>query len=219
MKNKYTIAIIILLVALGAGAFLVTAQQPGEIRGNIVKGEKPKIAVPDFRGSGDAQRVMDPFNQTLWDELAGSGVLNMVAKSLYPLSVPQRPQDFHPPTTVAPLRRGDPPRVQSNGPWLTDWAAPPVNANYLAFGYTASQNGQLVLYGVAAAVIGGTSLFGGRGKMVHALVGGLVIGVIYNGLALIQTSPSVEFMATGLVLVAAIGIDSIARRGAAAVNR
>src|SRR5580698_3499943 len=115
MKNKYTVAIIILLVVLGAGAFLA-AQQPGEIRGNIVKGDKPKIAVPDFRGSGDAQRVMDPFNQTLWDELSGSGVLTMVAKSLYPLTVPQRPQDFKPPTTVAPLRRGDPPRVQTNGP-------------------------------------------------------------------------------------------------------
>jgi len=62
----------------------------------------------------------------------------------------------------------------------------------------------LVLYGVAAAVIGGTSLYGGRGKMIHALIGGLVIGVIFNGLALIQTSASVEFMATGLVLLAAI---------------
>ena len=61
----------------------------------------------DFRGSGDAQRVMDPFNPTLWDELAGSGVLKMVAKSLYPLEVPQRPQDFKPPTmtrAAAPRR-------------------------------------------------------------------------------------------------------------------
>jgi D-xylose transport system permease protein len=79
--------------------------------------------------------------------------------------------------------------------------------------------GQLVLYGVAAAVIGGTSLYGGRGKMIHALIGGLVIGVIFNGLALIQSNPPVEFMATGLVLLAAIAIDSLARRGAAAANR
>jgi len=79
--------------------------------------------------------------------------------------------------------------------------------------------GQLVLYGVAAAVIGGTSLYGGRGKMIHALIGGLVIGVIYNGLALIQTTASVEYMATGLVLLAAIAIDSLARRGAAAAGR
>ena len=147
MKNKYTYAIIVLLAVLGAGTFLMTAQQPGEIRGNIVKGEKPKIAVPDFRGAGDAQRVMDPFNQTLWDELSGSGVLTMVAKSLYPLNVPQRPQDFKPPTTAAPLRRGDAPPSQSNGPWLTDWAGPPVNANYLAFGYTGVQDGRLVLFG------------------------------------------------------------------------
>ena len=81
------------------------------------------------------------------------------------------------------------------------------------------QGGQLVLYGVAAAVIGGTSLYGGRGKMIHALIGGLVIGVIFNGLALIQTSASVEFMATGLVLLAAIAIDAVARRGASAVGR
>jgi D-xylose transport system permease protein len=79
--------------------------------------------------------------------------------------------------------------------------------------------GQLVLYGVAAAVIGGTSLYGGRGKMIHALIGGLVIGVIFNGLALIQSSASVELMATGLVLLAAIAIDSLARRGAAAASR
>jgi D-xylose transport system permease protein len=79
--------------------------------------------------------------------------------------------------------------------------------------------GQLVLYGVAAAVIGGTSLYGGRGKMIHALIGGLVIGVIFNGLSLIQSGPSVELMATGLVLLAAIAIDSLARRGAAAANR
>jgi D-xylose transport system permease protein len=75
--------------------------------------------------------------------------------------------------------------------------------------------GTLVLYAVAAAVIGGTSLFGGRGRMMHALIGGLVIATIYNGMALIQLSASVEQMATGGVLVAAIAIDSIARRGAA----
>ena len=101
----------------------------------------------DFRGSGDAQRLMDGFNQTLWDELAGSGVLEMVAKSMYPLTAPQQPSDFKPPSSLAPLRRGDPPRVQNNGPWLTDWSNPPVKTNYLAFGYTAVQGGQLVLFG------------------------------------------------------------------------
>jgi D-xylose transport system permease protein len=73
--------------------------------------------------------------------------------------------------------------------------------------------GTLVLYSVAAAVIGGTSLYGGRGKMIDAMVGGLVIGVIYNGMALIQLTASVEYIATGFVLLAAIAIDSVARRG------
>jgi D-xylose transport system permease protein len=87
----------------------------------------------------------------------------------------------------------------------------------------ASQNGvsdsipggTLVLYAVAAAVIGGTSLYGGRGRMINALIGGLVIATIYNGMALIQLSASVELMVEGIVLVAAIAIDSLARRGAA----
>ncbi|MGD0690941.1 MAG: ABC transporter permease [Acidimicrobiales bacterium] len=87
----------------------------------------------------------------------------------------------------------------------------------------ASQNGvadsipggTLVLYAVAAAVIGGTSLYGGRGRMINALIGGLVIATIYNGMALTQVSASVELMVEGIVLVAAIAIDSLARRGAA----
>ncbi len=47
-----------------------------------------------MRGTGDAQRNMDTFNSTLWDELSNAGILKMVAKSVYPLEVPQRPQDF-----------------------------------------------------------------------------------------------------------------------------
>jgi TolB protein len=126
---------------------MLTAQKPADISGVIKQGEKPSIAVPDLRGAGDAQRVMDGFNSTLWSELSGSGVLDMRAKSVYPLDVPQQPQDFKAPTTTAPIRRGQPPVTVKNGPWLTDWAGPPVNANYLAFGYTSTQNGQLVLRG------------------------------------------------------------------------
>jgi D-xylose transport system permease protein len=70
-----------------------------------------------------------------------------------------------------------------------------------------------VLYAVAAAVIGGTSLFGGRGKMIHAVIGGMVIAVIYNGMALISVSTAVEYIVIGIVLVAAVTVDSIARRG------
>jgi D-xylose transport system permease protein len=75
--------------------------------------------------------------------------------------------------------------------------------------------GQYVLYAVAAAVIGGTSLFGGRGKPLHGVLGGLVIAGIYNGLYL-QGISSVEwqFIVTGLVLLAAVIIDAVSRRGA-----
>ena len=78
------------------------------------------------------------------------------------------------------------------------------------------QGGQYVLYAVAAAVIGGTSLFGGRGKPLHGVLGGLVIAAIYNGLYL-QGISSVEwqYIVTGLVLLAAVIIDAVSRRGAA----
>jgi D-xylose transport system permease protein len=75
--------------------------------------------------------------------------------------------------------------------------------------------GQLVLYAVAAAVIGGTSLFGGRGKMLHAVVGGLVIATIANGMGLIGLSAAAQYMVTALVLLAAATVDALARRGAA----
>ncbi len=73
--------------------------------------------------------------------------------------------------------------------------------------------GQLVLYAVAAAVIGGTSLFGGRGKMVHALVGGIIVAVINNGMGLIGLSAPVQLVVTALVLLAAVIVDAVARRG------
>jgi D-xylose transport system permease protein len=72
--------------------------------------------------------------------------------------------------------------------------------------------GQLVLYAVAAAVIGGTSLFGGRGRMLYAVVGGLVIATIANGMGLIGLSADSQFMVTALVLLAAATVDAIARR-------
>jgi len=77
------------------------------------------------------------------------------------------------------------------------------------------QGGQYVLYAVAAAVIGGTSLFGGRGKALHGVLGGLVIGGIYNGMFLMGLSVQWEYVVTGLVLLAAVTIDSLSRRGAA----
>ena len=73
--------------------------------------------------------------------------------------------------------------------------------------------GQLVLYAVAAAVIGGTSLFGGRGKAVHGVLGGLVIGGIYNGMYLLGLAVQWEFIVTGVVLIGAVTIDALSRRG------
>ena len=77
---------------------------------------------------------------------------------------------------------------------------------------TDINGGQLVLYGVAAAVIGGTSLFGGRGKPLHALLGGIVIGVVFNGLGLMGISSAGTDMATAIVLLAAVTLDSLVRR-------
>jgi D-xylose transport system permease protein len=71
-----------------------------------------------------------------------------------------------------------------------------------------------VLLAVAAAVIGGTSLFGGRGKTIHGVLGGLVIGGIYNGLFLIGVTSDWIDIVVALVLAAAGVIDVLSRRGA-----
>jgi D-xylose transport system permease protein len=90
-------------------------------------------------------------------------------------------------------------------------------AGMLFFSYLggASNNingGQLTLYAVAAAVIGGTSLFGGRGRVLHGVLGGLVIGGIYNGMFLLGLAVEWEYIVTGLVLIVAVAIDSLSRR-------
>jgi D-xylose transport system permease protein len=89
-----------------------------------------------------------------------------------------------------------------------------IYASYLGSISTGVDGGQNVLYAVAAAVIGGTSLFGGRGKPLHAVLGGLVVGVIYNGLELIGLSASAQLMWTALVLLAAVIVDRVTRRTA-----
>lgn len=143
MKTKLILAS---LTALAACAIILDGQD--QITGFVRGGQqKPRMAVIDFRGAGDAQKYMAVFNSTLWDELNNSGVLEMVGKTFYPVDVPQQPQDFKTPTTLQGLHRGDPPRTIKNGPWLTDWSNPPTSANYLAFGYTAVQDGRLVLRG------------------------------------------------------------------------
>ncbi|HYK30316.1 MAG TPA: hypothetical protein VEV63_00085 [Streptosporangiaceae bacterium] len=71
-----------------------------------------------------------------------------------------------------------------------------------------------VLLAVAAAVIGGTSLFGGRGKTIHGVLGGLVIGAIYNGLYLLGVSSQFIDVVVAAVLLAAAVVDVLSRRGA-----
>ena len=71
-----------------------------------------------------------------------------------------------------------------------------------------------VLLAVAAAVIGGTSLFGGRGKTIHGVLGGLVIGAIYNGLYLLNVSSQWIDVVVAAVLLVAAAVDVLSRRGA-----
>ena len=73
--------------------------------------------------------------------------------------------------------------------------------------------GQNVLYAVAAAVIGGTSLFGGRGKMLGAVLGGVIVAVIYNGLQLLGLGAAAQNMWTAAVLLAAVTVNTLTSRG------
>ncbi|MCA1655215.1 MAG: ABC transporter permease [Pseudonocardiaceae bacterium] len=73
-----------------------------------------------------------------------------------------------------------------------------------------------LLFAVGAAVIGGTSLFGGRGKVAHAVIGGLVLAVVENGLGLLDQPAAVVNIITGLVLLLAATVDALSRRRVAA---
>jgi D-xylose transport system permease protein len=70
----------------------------------------------------------------------------------------------------------------------------------------------IVLSGVAAAVVGGVSLFGGRGRLAHAALGALVIAIIDNGLGLLGLSAGISFVVTGSVLALAATIDAVSRK-------
>ena len=135
-----------------AGLLLVLAAQQSDVKIVISQGDRPAMAVPDFRGTGAAQNFMGAFNQTLWADVEQSGLFKMSPKTMYPTAVPQQPSDFRepPPVVETPRARGrrELARPQNGGGlWLSDWSSPPASANYLALGYTAEQNGVLVLYG------------------------------------------------------------------------
>src|SRR5580704_1319343 len=141
-----------LALALAAAGVLLSAQQV-DFRGEVVKEQQKRIiAIPDLRGAGDAQQFMAAFNQTLWGDVADSGIVTMAAKTLYPAFIPQQPADFQQPAapTELPKSRHAGEMLATptgGGRWMSDWSGPPVSANYLAFGYAAVQNGVFVAYG------------------------------------------------------------------------
>ena len=77
----------------------------------------------------------------------------------------------------------------------------------------------ILLDAISAAVIGGVSLFGGRGRVSGALFGGLIIGMIANGIDLVGYTDAVKFITTGVILLAAVTLDTLARRRQAAAGR
>jgi D-xylose transport system permease protein len=79
--------------------------------------------------------------------------------------------------------------------------------------------GTILLDAIAAAVIGGVSLFGGRGQVKGALLGAALIATIANGLDLLGYSSAVRFIATGVILLAAVTLDTLSRRRLAASGR
>jgi D-xylose transport system permease protein len=76
-----------------------------------------------------------------------------------------------------------------------------------------------LLYAVGAAVIGGTSLFGGKGRIVDPILGGLVVAVIANGMGLLGLSAAVVYIVTGLVLLVAASVDALSRRRSVSTGR
>jgi D-xylose transport system permease protein len=109
------------------------------------------------------------------------------------------------------------------GVFVTSGALAAVGGLFVASRLTsASQvpgSGMLLINAIAAAVIGGTSLFGGRGSAWSALLGVLIIQSIGSGMALLDVEPSVQFMVTAGVLLTAVVLDSLARRAAESRGR
>ncbi|MDQ1520326.1 MAG: hypothetical protein QOI55_1399, partial [Actinomycetota bacterium] len=96
---------------------------------------------------------------------------------------------------------------------LTAGIAGLIYASRLQSISTNIDGGTLVLYAVAAAVIGGTSLFGGRGRARDAVIGGIVVAAINNGMGLQGYSTAARLVVTAIVLIVAVTIDALARKG------
>lgn len=122
------------------GLYVGMTHLAAQITGTIVGGSKPRIAIPDFRGNGAAAQFMATFNETVWNDIADSGAVDMVAKTNYPLQVPQAPTDLKPPTVIGGTQ-------VKQGMWFTDWSSPPVATNYLGIGNVDVNGGNMILRG------------------------------------------------------------------------
>ena len=87
-----------------------------------------------------------------------------------------------------------------------------IAASYGGKVSASSGAGNTLLYAVGAAVIGGTSLFGGKGRAMDAVIGGVVVATIANGLGLLNQASYINFLVTGGVLLLAASVDAISRR-------
>jgi TolB protein len=180
----------VLIAAAGLHFGLASLSGQGGITGRIVAGDQPRIAVPDFRGKGGAQPLANVFNETVWNDLADAGVLDLVPKTNYPLETPDSPADFRPPTVTGG-------QTIRNGMWLTDWSNPPVGANYLAIGHLDVNGQDLVLRGwmlnvgladLRTAQVFGNTYFGpfseaGARKVAHEYTADILKQMGYRSLA------------------------------------
>lgn len=137
MKKQITFLLASIVVLFSLGLAVAQSERTSDIVTKIIGTARPRIALPDLKGTGAAIDLMPVLNQTLYTDVDMSGVFKMQPKSMYPLQVPQRREDFQ---TPQGNRYG-------NGLYLRDWSQPPVEANWLAVGYAAEQSGRLVLFG------------------------------------------------------------------------
>jgi TolB protein len=188
------------LTALASAcALLVLTAQDATL--TVSKGTMPKLALPEFRGTGDALRFMAAFNDTLNRDLADSGYVEIRPRTSYPVFVPQQPADFQTPAPSAPARRGGAPVLPQpgggGGRWMLDWSGAPVQADDLAYGYTAAQNGVFVLQGylsdlhkesaaplIAKRYAGGVDEAGAR-KVAHEFAADII--TLFGGMPLFNT--------------------------------
>jgi len=121
-----------------------SARQQAPLTGTVIKtGEKPTVAVPDFRATGaTASGLMAVFNSTVLNDLQSSPQIKFVPKTLYPLRIPQVPTDLAAGEAAANARPAPTPGFR-----LADWAASPTNANWLGIGYAAEDRGLFVVFG------------------------------------------------------------------------